>query len=78
MESRAATTETQGEMSYGGASKLGPAVDAAGGSTKTKASKKYKSRQELVVENVMLKCKENVKLWRKKIGNSDRSSLLKF
>ena len=31
VESRAATTETQGEMSYGGASKLGPAVDAAGG-----------------------------------------------
>ena len=55
VESRAATTETQGEMSYGGASKLGPAVDAAGGSTKTKASKKYKSRQELVEENVMLK-----------------------
>ena len=78
VESRAATTETQGEMSYGGASKLGPAVDAAGGSTKTKASKKYKSRQELVEENIMLKCKENVKLWRKKIGNSDRSSLLKF
>ena len=55
VESRAATTETQGEMSYGGASKLGPAVDAAGGSTKAKAAKKYKSRQELVEENVMLK-----------------------
>ena len=55
MESRAATTETQGEMSYGGASKLGPAVDAAGGSTKAKASRKYKSRKELIEENVLLK-----------------------
>ena len=61
VESGAASTETQGEMSYGGAdlqldaSQLGPAVDAAGGSTKAKASRKYKSRKELIEENVLLK-----------------------
>ena len=45
-----------------GASQLGPAVNADGDSgIKTRPSKKYKTRQDLVDENVQLK-NENVEL----------------